>query len=269
MGSYVVKILPIYISLYFLKKKIVKFDIHITSILLISFCLVLLSKERSALGLLILYIFFLSFIFFENKKDYLIYFFSVITVLILVFSLNKNFYDRFIFQVINDLKIQTEDSGNQKSLTDFEKKKRFYIFTQAHDHMIRTSYKMFLDKPIVGHGTKMFRYKCSDKKYSENLSKHNCNTHPHNYYFQMLAENGIIGFIFLIITFFYFFINYFKNLFLGNRNKVLNLFILPNIINFWPIIPNGNFFNNWISITIFLTLGFYIAYIQYKLLKKD
>ena len=127
---------------------------------------------------------------------------------------------------------------------------------------------MFLDKPITGHGTKMFRYKCS-AKYSENQSKLNCNTHPHNYYFQMLSENGFIGLFFLFIMFFYFFINYFKNLFLGDRYKHLNLFILPNIINLWPIIPHGNFFNNWISVTIFLSIGFYIGYTQLKLFKKD
>ena len=269
MGSYIVKILPIYIALYFFKKKIVKLDTHVISIFLISVVLVLFSKERSALGLIILYFIFLSFILFDKKKDFIIYFFIIISFFVLIFSTNKNLYDRFIFQLIDDLKIERENTSTQKSTEEINKIEKIYIFTKAHDHMIRTSYRMFLDKPIIGHGTKMFRFKCSEKKYSESLSKHNCNTHPHNYYFQMLSENGIIGFIFLIITFFYFFLNFFKNLILRNRDKALNLFILPNIINLWPIIPHGNFFNNWISITIFLSIGFFICYTQHKLIKNN
>ena len=30
-------------------------------------------------------------------------------------------------------------------------------------------------------------------------------------------------------------------------------------INIWPIIPTGNFFNNWISIVYYLPLGFYFS----------
>ena len=239
MGSYIVKLVPIYISLYFFKK-ISKIDLQIVLILFICIILILLSKERSALGLFILYISLLSFIFFNKKRQFIIYFFTIIGFLTLIFSTNEDLYNRFILKVINDVKVEVENKSNNESFLIEQKKSKFLIFTKTHDHLIRESYKMFLDKPLIGHGTKMFRYKCS-AKYSENESKLNCNTHPHNYYFQMLSENGLIGLFFLTIMFFYFFINYFKNLFLGNRFKHLNLFILPNIINLWPIIPHGNF----------------------------
>ena len=268
MGSYIVKLVPIYISLYFFKKKLVKLDLQIVLILFICIILILLSKERSALGLFILYISLLSFIFFDKKKHFIIYFFTIFSFLTLIFSTNEELYNRFILQVINDSKVEIENKNTNETVLIEQKKNKFIIFTKTHDHLIRESFKMFLDKPLIGHGTKMFRYKCS-AKYSENESKLNCNTHPHNYYFQMLSENGLIGLFFLTIMFFYFFINYFKNLFLGNRFKHLNLFILPNIINLWPIIPHGNFFNNWISVTIFLSIGFYIGYTQLKLSKKD
>ena len=49
------------------------------------------------------------------------------------------------------------------------KKVNFSIFTKTHDHLIRESYKMFLDKPITGHGTKMFRYKCSAKIFRKSI----------------------------------------------------------------------------------------------------
>ena len=268
MGSYIVKLVPIYISLYYFKKKIVKLDIKIVLILFICIILILLSKERSALGLFILYISLLSFIFFNKKRQFIIYFFTILTFLTLIFSTNEGLYNRFILQVINDSKVEVENKNADESSLNEQKENKFIIFTKTHDHLIKESYKMFLDKPVIGHGTKMFRYKCR-AKYTENQSKLNCNTHPHNYYFQMLSENGLVGLLFLIIIFFYFLINYFKNLFLGNRFKHLNLFILPNIINLWPIIPHGNFFNNWISVTIFLSIGFYIGYTQLKSFKKD
>jgi hypothetical protein len=46
------------------------------------------------------------------------------------------------------------------------------IFTQAHDSLIKTAYNMFLDKPIFGHGPKMFRVICKNEKYAEELPIH-------------------------------------------------------------------------------------------------
>ena len=34
-------------------------------------------------------------------------------------------------------------------------------------------------------------------------------------------------------------------------------------INLWPIIPSGNFFNNWLSMIYFYPIGFYL-YFKYK-----
>jgi O-antigen ligase len=73
--------------------------------------------------------------------------------------------------------------------------KKLVIFSPAHDSLIRTAYNMFEDQPLFGHGPKMFRLMCKDKKYAEGMSP--CMTHPHNFYVQLLAETGIIGFLFL------------------------------------------------------------------------
>ena len=76
------------------------------------------------------------------------------------------------------------------------------IFTAQHDSLIRTAYKMFEYKPIFGHGPKMFRVICKDEKYATGVSP--CMTHPHNFYLQLLAETGIIGFLFLLSALAYF-----------------------------------------------------------------
>ena len=54
-------------------------------------------------------------------------------------------------------------------------------------------------------------------------------------------------------------------LFKGYKNKNLNydrncflVISIGVIINFFPFVPNGNFFNNWISIINFYYIGFYM-----------
>ena len=75
------------------------------------------------------------------------------------------------------------------------------IFTPQHDSLIRTAFNIFLNKPILGHGPKSFRLICKIKKYQ--VGTRPCDTHPHNFYVQLLAETGIIGFMFLISSFCY------------------------------------------------------------------
>lgn len=99
-----------------------------------------------------------------------------------------------------------------------------------------------------------------------------CNTHPHNFHIQLLAEIGIIGYSFILI----FLIYIIKNLYFNFRNK-LNVkfyneqYILTVgiLINFFPFIPTGNFFNNWISFLLFLPLGYLISFKRIGKLFKD
>ena len=134
---------------------------------------------------------------------------------------------------------------------------------------------MFLDKPYLGHGPKMFRRICSDEKYnikeysgSANYIKHNvfsgCATHPHNTYVQLLAETGIIGTIlftsgFIYITYTllkqFLMLIFYRKRYLDNYQIVLSATVL---ITFWPFSPSGNFFNNWMLIVYSIPLGFYI-----------
>jgi len=88
-----------------------------------------------------------------------------------------------------------------------------------------------------------------------------CNTHPHHIYVQFLSEVGIFGLIFLFI--FYFFIS--KSLLI----KILK-FIKKGIVTndvviygyfftvFCPLIPSGNFFNNYYSILLYFPLTFVV-----------
>ena len=143
-----------------------------------------------------------------------------------------------------------------------------FIFTQEHDSLIRTAYNMFLDKPIFGHGPKMFRVLCNNEKYATGVSS--CATHPHNFYVQLLAETGIIGFSFLYSVFIYVLFCFFRQLksivlkqkrYLTDYQVCLLAGVLMTV---WPLTTNGNFFHNWLMIIYILPIGFYLHSIYGK-----
>ena len=97
-----------------------------------------------------------------------------------------------------------------------------------------------------------------------------CNTHPHNSYFQVLAETGVVGFCFLILIFLiisYKFIrilltNLFKFNFEKNISNAEITLIAGFLVYLWPVTTTGNFFNNWINVLNYYPLGFYF-YLKY------
>ena len=61
-----------------------------------------------------------------------------------------------------------------------------------------------------------------------------------------------MGTSFIIILFTIATLNFFKN----NQHQSKRLFYLAIILNLWPFITTGNFFNNWISIIYFMPILF-------------
>jgi len=120
----------------------------------------------------------------------------------------------------------------------------------------------------LGHGPKMFRIICKDEAYATGISP--CMTHPHNFYIQLLAETGIIGFLFLfsaLVHVIYTALRQFKSIILKEKRPISDyqVCLLAGIlITVWPLTTNGNFFNNWLIITYSLPVGFYLQSIYSK-----
>jgi len=142
------------------------------------------------------------------------------------------------------------------------------FFSRAHDSLIRTAYNMFKDQPIYGHGPKMFRELCKEEKYRIGIEP--CLTHPHNFYVQLLAETGIIGFLFLfsiLIYVIYVALRQFKSIIFKQKRFLTDYqvcLLAAILITIWPFSPNGNFFNNWLMIVYSLPVGFYLQSIYSK-----
>ena len=255
MGSYLSRLFPLLFGLFLIKKK-QKFEIYfVGSLFILIDVLIFMSGERTAFFFLNLSTLFIIILI----KNYQI--FRLITLIIASIFI--------IFLSVNNLNLRDRMFDTPaKNLGLIESSSKRVIFTQAHDSLIRTAYEMFKDKPIFGHGPKMFRKICKDEKYL--IGKSPCMTHPHNFYIQLLAETGIIGFLFLFSVLLYVLhtaLRQFKSI-IFKQKRPLNDYqvcLLSGIlITVWPLSPNGNVFNNWLMIVYSFPIGFYLQSIFSK-----
>lgn len=243
-GSFLIRHLPI-LLLYFILFKFEKFKNSLFIIITIFGILIFLSGERTAFFMFLLFLFIIFFVL-ENKRVFLVKFVITFTLIIsLSLLFNFNAFDRMLNKSISQIYIKDE--------------KKINFFSPEHEAHAISSIRMFKNRPYFGHGVKSFRKLCSDKKYFFN--EKSCSTHPHNFYLQFLAELGIIGFLFLVIFYLFFLVKAVKKIFFEERSKKnLGLIFCYShiLISLYPFMPTGNFFNNYLSILIFLPLPFII-----------
>jgi len=258
LGGWIVRMFPLLIGTLIYSFSDKKINIIVFIILFIlTDVLVFISGERTALGLLLMASLFILMTIDKFKIIRIITLLISIIIMIYVGNTNNEIRNRVIGQTLFQLNSQIEvinDSG--------EKEYKSVIFSIEHNKLIRTALSMYNTNKLFGHGTKMFRVLCSDKKYQ--YDKNSCSTHPHNIYFQILAEVGLIGLIFILIPAIYFFVNIFKHIYLKVIYKKLiysdfQICLLTCfIIALWPFFPTLNLFNNWINIVCYLPVGFYL-----------
>jgi len=145
MGSFVSRLLPLFLGigclLNFKKLNLI--------ILIISTILVIFSSERVAFAYLLLSIILYLYLSFDIRRIfYLVLFFLILFLSLFVFF-PKNF-NRIFIHTFN----QINESGSILGLS------------YRHKLHFLTAYNMFLDKKIIGHGLKTFRYLCDNQEYS-------------------------------------------------------------------------------------------------------
>ena len=237
--------------LFYMNKNIsnkYKYIILIFSMFFIS--AIILTGERSnaikAISGFFLFYFFNDF-FKVKEKIFAI----LLLILIFVFLLNSSNFlklrygGQFFNPIISILQTNNESAAGNKL------EKNIYI------NLYRSGFEVFKKYPFFGVGNKNYRVEtCINRK----NSKYSCNTHPHQVYFEFLAEHGFVGS--MILLFILFNLIFSKIRVILNSKNYLQLGCLIFLTTlFIPLLPSGAFFTDynltifWVNLSIMYSIG--------------
>ena len=281
LGSYLIRLLPFLISLlyYFNFRKIHYIFFAITGIV------IFFTAERVALFLFIILSIFYFFII-KKKFRFILIGFLILSSLFIV---NKDFRYGYLDYTLAQFGL-IDEKWNQ----NYNNVIRYY--SKEHEDFSYTAIKIFQKNIFTGSGVKTFYMACNDlkdeksvlsnkkklsvdektniKKKFFTLDRNNeikCSTHPHNIYFQILSDTGIFVFIFVLIFFLFIIKKIINILSKKNTNNIDLCFYFLNVgilLNLFPLIPSGNFYNNWLSLILFYPFGLWL-YINHKIKIND
>jgi len=258
LGSYLSRLFPLFFALFLIKKKKKRYENYIIATIFICLdVLIYLTGERTSFFLLNISTIYIIILIKEYKVFRIFTFVVSILIIIAITATNDSIKQRMVEQPLRSIEIKKSIEINQNNNLNDQPELGRKIFSDEHTKIYITAYEMFKDKPILGHGPKIFRLTC--KKYKFKEIGDGCSTHPHNFYLQLLVETGIIGFSFIFIALLYLIKETFYILARKKKASSQEICLLSCfLITLWPIAPSGNIFNNWLMIVYILPLGFYL-----------
>ena len=264
LGSFLVRIIPIILWLIFiLDIDFKKNFLLITLVLSLCIICIYVASGRTPFFLLLFSIFFIFFVFYDLRK--ILISSIMLSVLFIGSSSYLQFGDydpanRMFKKTFNQIVSSSNNNlSNKKIISSKDNLKKLTIYSKDHEGHIKLALNLFNENKIFGIGPKGFRFYCRKVNYDPKVGI--CSTHPHNIVIQILTELGLIGLIFYSITAIFITGVLFRVSKIKKRTKehlALQATILGIIINLFPLIPGGNFFNNWISIILYYNIGIFI-----------
>ena len=225
------------------KKNITKYTILLISIFFLT--AILMTGERSnTIKALLSFIIFYLFIKNFSLKEKLTLVLITISLFFIIF-INSDFIRlRYHKQIIKDY------TGVSK----------FQIYTNLY----RSGIEVFKKYPYFGTGNKNYGFEtCYGQKNTVfksgliSLPKNNlylCSSHPHQIYFDFLAEHGFIGSIIILSIFFKLIFDLLKKISIS-RNKLQFASFIYILIVFIPILPSGSFFSDYLLTLFFINFS--------------
>ena len=287
LGSFFLKILPLVLWLIYY----VKFDLKKNQNLLyiffsLYFITIYLSGERTSLMLLFISL-FVYFIFLKTMRKII----KISLIIFLLFMTLTSFVNlgktdpskRIFVKTFNQIqskyywikngseqsivsKSTVEWLGEQIIINDKKSSKKInntdnkiIIFSEDHNGHYILALNLFKESVIFGKGPGGFRSHCRIIEYNSDVGM--CSTHPHNFLIQILAETGLIGFVIYFFGLFFVLIKLIQHYEKGVKFEDKSCFAVCSVailINFFPLLPSGNFFNNWIMIINYYYIGLYL-----------
>ena len=236
-------------------------------------------KRYTAFSLLS-FIFLVPIILTGNRMPLLIYCGSCLIFLIfekrfkeiILFSLMCIFVTSLIlkFQLVNHLNVQLTNLYTDTRTIILHGPKLFYFKNYAHEDInFRSGYlihfnsgvQIWKKNKIFGNGLKSLPVNC---KYRNNQT---CNSHPHNYFIEILTDTGIVGLLLIYTVFFIGLLKFLKFYFLNNNHKTKYFFFPFFVIiffEFFPLRSSGSFFTTSNSVIIFFMLAVFLNFQQIK-----
>ena len=264
-GGYIQKIFLISLIYLILSNINYKF-IFITFFINLSGIGILLSLDRMPF---LIYLFILIILIIIIKKYRLIFLINFFILILTFFLLFKNYdpINKRYYSLKNEIDFSKfllffEKDQNQNTRPNPKNENKLLI--GDYSKIYKTAYYLWLEKPIIGSGARSFNIECNKIPIEKKLT---CSTHPHNIYFEVLVNQGLLG-----LTIFIFFItllisNIFKTLSIKkNKNERIIILILFTILisELWPLRTYGSIFQS-VNGTIFWFLISLISSIKFIL----
>lgn len=236
------------------KSNLLIFSIFVAALFLILFIFLPIGQRSVAIKVYISFAVF--FIIFPNisVKAKLIFVFLLIFLLGTIISNNEKLKIRYYYSIFNTQNYHSNETI-KKDYNFLENFKNEYHSSHYWKHHF-TAYKLFLKYPLSGVGNKNYRNECHSIKIKDNHTldvRSGCSTHPHQIYYELLSEHGILGVIIVYLFFVIFFKNFF--LFYKDRNLYRLSFICYFIFIFIPLIPTGSFFTSYNIFLFFINFA--------------
>jgi len=191
---------------------------------------------------------FLTFYFINDHfriKDKLI---SILLMFILIFSLiNTSDYikTRYKSELIDPIVHVYQSKKADLSTRKFRRSDEASFLIKYYE-LYKSGFSVFKDYPFFGAGNKNYRYVTCNEDRNPNYV---CTTHPHQVYFEFLAEHGFIGTAIILFILFSLVFSKLKIIFKSQNYIQIGSFIFL-LNSFIPLLPSGAFFADY-NLTIF------------------
>ena len=235
--------LPMIINIKSIRQIIIKFILF----LIILFAIIL-SGNRMPLVLYLFSFFILLILNKETRKYLIIMCFMSLLFLIIAFKTNSMF------------KINTTNfynHGKTLIISIFDKEltsKPLSVWESPYVTVMACSKEIIKLNPVFGGGIRFYRTHSSG-----------CNTHPHNYYAEIISDLGLLGLLILLFFIYKLFLpllkNYYSNDFYlkSNLTKITPV-ILILLLEFFPFRSSGSFFTTNNATVIFIMFAILVSF---------
>jgi O-antigen ligase len=216
--------------------------------------IIILTGERSnsikaILGFLLFY-FFNDFFKLKEKIFSIFFLILIFTFLLNTSDFLKLRYSSQFFKPLVSF-FQPNNQIQKNEIRADTLKENLYIL------LYQSGFEVFRKYPIFGVGNKNYRVEaCSNEK----NSKYFCSTHPHQIYFEFLAEHGLVGSMVIFFVLFNLIFSKIKTT-LSSKNYLQLGCLIFLSTSFIPFLPSGAFFADynltifWINLSIMYAVG--------------